>query len=76
VDKEIIANGYTVRLRLYAGFVELSDEGANTDDPDKFSGGSLAGWYLICNGRMLLSPTSPASRSTRPCSVSLRFASK
>lgn len=54
VDKEIAANGYKVRLRLYAGFVELSDEGADTDDPDKFSGGSLAGWYLICNGRMLL----------------------
>jgi hypothetical protein len=54
IDKEIVANGYTVRLQLYAGFIELSDESADTDDPDRFSGGSLAGWYLICNGRMLL----------------------
>lgn len=54
VDKQITADGHTVRLRLYAGLVELHDEGADTDDPDKFSGGSLAGWYVICNGRMLL----------------------
>lgn len=54
VDKELSSDGVTVRLRLYAGFVELSDEGADTDDPDKFSGGSLAGWYIVCNGRMLL----------------------
>jgi hypothetical protein len=54
VTEELTANGETVRMELYAGFVDLSDEDANTDDPDEFSGGSLAGWYLICNGRMLL----------------------
>ena len=50
----ITSNGTEVPMNLYAGFVKLSDEDADTDDPDKFSGGSLAGWYLICNGRMLL----------------------
>jgi hypothetical protein len=54
VDKELDFDGDEVRMRLYSGFVELQDEDADTDDPDKFSGGSLAGWYLVCNGRMLL----------------------
>jgi hypothetical protein len=54
VDKELSTNGQSVRMRLYAGFVELGDADAETDDPDKFSGGSQAGWYVICNGRMLL----------------------
>jgi hypothetical protein len=58
VSKKVSANGSEVRMSLYAGFVKLQDEGADTDDPDQFSaefsGGGLAGWYLICNGRMLL----------------------
>lgn len=57
-SKRITANGLEVRMRLYSGFVKLQDEGADTDDPDQFSGdfsgGGLAGWYVICNGRMLL----------------------
>lgn len=54
VDKDLFADGQSVRLRLYAGFVELADEGADTDDPDRFTGANLAGWYVVCNGRMLL----------------------
>lgn len=54
IDKEMAFDGESVRMRLFSGFVELQDEDADTDDPDKFSGGSLAGWYLVCNGRMLL----------------------
>jgi Histidine kinase-, DNA gyrase B-, and HSP90-like ATPase len=54
VHETISANGDTVDMRLYAGFVDLKDEDADTDNPDEFTGGSLAGWYLICNGRMLL----------------------
>jgi hypothetical protein len=48
------ANGDKVEMDLFAGFVDLKDEDADTDDPDEFQGGNLAGWYLVCNGRMLL----------------------
>lgn len=54
VHEVIGTNGDTVDMRLYAGFVDLKDEDADTDNPDDFTGGSLAGWYLVCNGRMLL----------------------
>ncbi len=54
VHKEIPYNGDPVQMRLFSGFVELQDEDADTDDPNRFSGGSLAGWYVVCNGRMLL----------------------
>jgi hypothetical protein len=54
VHETIGTNGDTVDMKLYAGFVDLKDEGADTDNPDDFTGGNLAGWYLICNGRMLL----------------------
>jgi hypothetical protein len=54
VSKRLKANGLAVDMRLYSGFARLQDEGADTDDPDRFSGVSLAGWYVICNGRMLL----------------------
>jgi hypothetical protein len=54
VSKRLSSNGTSVAMRLYAGFVKLSDEGVDTDDPDRFSGLGLAGWYVICNGRMLL----------------------
>jgi hypothetical protein len=48
------ANGDEVEMDLFAGFVDLKDEDADTDDPDEFQGGNLAGWYLVCNGRLLL----------------------
>ena len=54
VSKRLSSNGSTVGMKLYSGFVKLTDEGADTDDPDEFSGLGLAGWYVICNGRMLL----------------------
>ncbi|MFI4991371.1 MAG: ATP-binding protein [Solirubrobacterales bacterium] len=54
VSETIGTNGESVEMKLYAGFVDLQDENADTDDPDEFSGGNQAGWYLICNGRMLL----------------------
>lgn len=54
VAKTLNVNGAQVEMKLYAGFVELADEGADTDDPDQFTGGGRAGWYLICNDRMLL----------------------
>jgi hypothetical protein len=54
VSKRLNADGLAVDMRLYSGFAKLQDEGADTDDPDRFSGVSLAGWYVICNGRMLL----------------------
>ncbi len=54
VTQTIGTNGDSVEMKLYAGFVDLQDENADTDDPDEFSGGNQAGWYLICNGRMLL----------------------
>jgi hypothetical protein len=44
----------TVQMKLYAGFVDLGDDGKDTDDPDDFPGGNLAGWYVICNDRMLV----------------------
>jgi hypothetical protein len=52
--KKLSANGDEVKMSLYSGFVELKDEEADTDDPNQFSGLSQAGWYLICNGRLLL----------------------
>jgi hypothetical protein len=54
VSKKVRGDGLEVDMRLYSGFAKLQDEGADTDDPDRFSGGSRAGWYVICNGRMLL----------------------
>jgi hypothetical protein len=54
VSKKVKGDGLEVDMRLYSGFAKLQDEGADTDDPDRFSGVSLAGWYVICNGRMLL----------------------
>lgn len=53
-DHIIEDNGSTVRMKLYAGFVDLADEGKDTDDPEEFKGGNLAGWYVICNDRMLV----------------------
>jgi hypothetical protein len=43
-----------VTLHLYAGFVDIKDENADTDDPEQFRGSSHSGWYLFCNDRMLL----------------------
>lgn len=54
VSKRISDNGSKVSMKLYSGFVKLADEDADTDDPDQFSGLGLAGWYVICNGRMLV----------------------
>lgn len=54
VSKKVKGDGLEVDMRLYSGFAKLQDEGADTDDPDRFSGGGRAGWYVICNGRMLL----------------------
>jgi Histidine kinase-, DNA gyrase B-, and HSP90-like ATPase len=54
IEKDIDANGDTVHMRLAAGFVRIDDEDADTDDPNNFTGGGLAGWYVICNDRMLL----------------------
>lgn len=54
VEKTLVVNGAEVSMRLYSGLVQLTDEGADTDDPEQFTGGGLAGWYLICNDRMLL----------------------
>jgi hypothetical protein len=54
VVKHLSSNGSEVSMRLFSGFVKLQDEDADTNDPDQFSGVSLAGWYVICNGRMLL----------------------
>lgn len=53
-EKDLEAADQTVTMRLYSGFVRLNDEDADTDNPDAFGGGNRAGWYLICNGRMLL----------------------
>jgi hypothetical protein len=54
VHETLSSNGDSVEMNLYAGFVDLKDEDADTDDPEEFAGANLAGWYLICNGRMLL----------------------
>lgn len=54
VEREFEVGGEAVHMRLYAGFVDISDDGADTDDPDQFSGGTRAGWYIVCNDRMLL----------------------
>ncbi len=54
VEREFDVDGDAVHMRLYAGFVDISDDGADTDDPDLFSGGTRAGWYIVCNDRMLL----------------------
>jgi hypothetical protein len=54
VSKRLSSNGHKVSMRLYSGFVKLTDEDADTDDPDRFSGLAQAGWYVICNGRMLV----------------------
>ena len=43
VRDELSTNGDQVEMELFAGFVQLKDEDADTDDPDEFSGGSLAG---------------------------------
>ncbi len=53
VVKNLTADGETVHLRLYAGFVDVNEE-QDTDDPDQFTGVSRAGWYIVCNDRMLL----------------------
>lgn len=54
IERDFDVDGDSVHMRLYAGFVDISDDGADTDDPDQFSGGSQAGWYVVCNDRMLL----------------------
>lgn len=54
LSKKLTDDGSEVTMNLYSGFAKLQDEGVDTDDPDQFSGLSLAGWYVICNGRMLL----------------------
>lgn len=54
LDRKLAANGDKVTMRLYSGFIALSDEEADTDDPNRFSGLSQAGWYVICNGRLLV----------------------
>lgn len=54
LSKKLKDGDAEVRMNLFAGFAKLQDEGADTDDPDQFSGLSLAGWYVICNGRMLV----------------------
>jgi hypothetical protein len=51
---ELGANGDAVTLQLYAGFVDITDADADTDDPEQFRGSSQSGWYLFCNDRMLL----------------------
>ncbi len=52
--RQVAANGDSVAMELYAGFVTLRDEDADTDDPEKFKGSSRSGWYLFCNDRMLI----------------------
>lgn len=54
IAKRMSSNGHKVSMKLYSGFVKLADEGADTDDPDRFSGLAQAGWYVVCNGRMLV----------------------
>jgi hypothetical protein len=54
VSKRFSTDDHKVSMRLYSGFVKLADEDADTDDPDRFSGLAQAGWYVICNGRMLV----------------------
>jgi hypothetical protein len=51
---ELGTNGDAVTLHLYAGFVNVTDEDADTGDPEQFRGSSQSGWYLFCNDRMLL----------------------
>jgi histidine kinase/DNA gyrase B/HSP90-like ATPase len=53
-ERQITINGDSISMELYAGFVSLRDEDADTDDPEKFKGSSLSGWYLFCNDRMLV----------------------
>jgi hypothetical protein len=56
VEKDLTAGDDVVHMRLMAGFAEIMDPNADTDDPDQFTGGAseLAGWYVVCNDRMLL----------------------
>jgi hypothetical protein len=53
-ERRIDINGDSISMELYAGFVSLRDEDADTDDPEKFKGSSQSGWYLFCNDRMLI----------------------
>ena len=55
VERDLeMSDGQKVSMRLCAGFVTLADEDADTDNPQEFRGAAVAGWYLSCNGRLLL----------------------
>ncbi len=43
-------------MRLYAGFVDLKDENADTDNPDEFTGGNLAAGIWFATGGCCCSP--------------------
>ena len=57
VEKDIPAHAdQTLRMRLYAGLVRLRGEERDADvaDAEDFRAPPEAGWYMYCNGRLLL----------------------
>lgn len=56
VEKEIVDDGGSLRMRLYAGLVRLREEERDVDlgEAEDFRAPPKAGWYLYCNDRLLL----------------------
>jgi hypothetical protein len=50
------STGAEVHLALHAGLAATAEgeDDVDTDDPELFTGGDAAGWYVFCNGRALL----------------------
>jgi hypothetical protein len=55
VDQAVDAGGErSLRMRLYAGVLRLRDEDRDISDAEDFREPPDAGWYMYCNGRLLL----------------------